>query len=73
MVKSKMFPFPNTTSKCHGTAEKSQQNGPLIPEGINQIGCVHTSQGLEFEYVGVIIGNDLRYDPETGKLFCFLR
>ena len=27
---------------------------------VEQIGCIHTSQGLEFEYVGVIIGDDLR-------------
>jgi hypothetical protein len=26
---------------------------------VNQIGCIHTCQGLEFEYVGVIIGEDL--------------
>lgn len=30
----------------------------------DQIGCIHTSQGLEFDYVGVIIGNDLKFDPE---------
>lgn len=30
-----------------------------------QIGCVHTSQGLEFDYVGVIIGKDMIYNPET--------
>ena len=29
---------------------------------INEIGCIHTSQGLEFDYVGVIIGNDMRYE-----------
>ncbi len=28
---------------------------------MDQIGCIHTCQGLEFDYVGVIIGNDLRY------------
>lgn len=28
----------------------------------DQIGCIHTSQGLEFDYVGVIIGKDLRYE-----------
>ncbi|MGE4454472.1 MAG: DNA/RNA helicase domain-containing protein [Sphaerochaeta sp.] len=28
---------------------------------INQVGCIHTTQGLEFSYVGVIIGDDLRY------------
>lgn len=27
---------------------------------VNQAGCIHTSQGLEFDYVGIIIGNDLR-------------
>lgn len=31
-------------------------------ESINEIGCIHTSQGLEFEYVGVIIGKDLKYE-----------
>ncbi len=28
---------------------------------IDQVGCIHTSQGLEFDYVGVIIGDDMRY------------
>lgn len=26
---------------------------------VSEIGCIHTSQGLEFDYVGVIIGDDL--------------
>lgn len=29
---------------------------------INEVGCIHTCQGLEFDYVGVIIGDDLRYE-----------
>lgn len=29
---------------------------------INEIGCIHTSQGLEFDYVGVILGDDIRYE-----------
>jgi uncharacterized protein len=33
-------------------------------ESVNEIGCIHTSQGLEFDYVGVIIGPDLRYENE---------
>jgi hypothetical protein len=33
---------------------------------INQVGCIHTTQGLEFSYVGVIIGDDLRF--EMGKV-----
>lgn len=36
------------------------------PTSINEAGCIHTTQGLEFEYVGVIIGDDLRY--ENGRL-----
>ena len=32
----------------------------------DQVGCIHTCQGLEFDYVGVIIGEDLRF--ENGKL-----
>jgi hypothetical protein len=32
------------------------------PSGINQIGCVYTAQGFEFDFVGVIWGRDLRYD-----------
>lgn len=33
---------------------------------VKQAGCIHTTQGLEFDYVGVIIGNDMRY--ENGKI-----
>ena len=33
---------------------------------VNEVGCIHTAQGLEFDYVGVIIGEDLRY--EDGKV-----
>lgn len=33
---------------------------------INEVGCIHTAQGLEFDYVGVIIGDDLRV--ENGKV-----
>jgi hypothetical protein len=28
-------------------------------DGIGQAGCVHTSQGLEFDWMGVLIGDDL--------------
>ncbi|MEV3938257.1 DNA/RNA helicase domain-containing protein [Glycomyces sp. NPDC049804] len=32
--------------------------------GFEQIGCIHTSQGLEWEWTGVIIGTDLVWDGE---------
>ena len=28
-------------------------------DSFDQVGCIHTSQGLEFDYVGIIIGKDL--------------
>ncbi|MBN2121543.1 DUF2075 domain-containing protein [Candidatus Micrarchaeota archaeon] len=34
----------------------------IDPGSVNEVGCIHTSQGLEFDYVGVIIGSDLRYE-----------
>lgn len=34
----------------------------LVKEGSeNQIGCIHTCQGLELDYVGVIIGPDFKF------------
>ena len=37
------------------------QTWAIDPESFDQVGCIHTSQGLEFDYVGVIIGKDLKY------------
>lgn len=31
-------------------------------ESVQEVGCIHTSQGLEFDYIGVIIGKDMRYE-----------
>jgi DUF2075 family protein len=33
-------------------------------ESVEQADCIHTSQGLEFNYVGLIIGADLRYTED---------
>lgn len=33
----------------------------IAPDSIDQVGCIHTCQGLEVDYVGVIIGPDLSY------------
>lgn len=30
-----------------------------MPNSVNEIGCIHTCQGLEVDYVGVIVGKDL--------------
>ncbi|MGA5321298.1 DNA/RNA helicase domain-containing protein [Streptomyces seoulensis] len=53
---------------------------PVHDDGIGQIGCVYTAQGLEWDWCGVIMGDDMvwrtnrwvfqrgkqRKDPETG-------
>ena len=31
----------------------------LAPDSVSEIGCIHTCQGLELDYVGVIVGRDL--------------
>jgi len=31
----------------------------MKPNSVNEIGCIHTCQGLELDYVGVLIGEDL--------------
>lgn len=33
--------------------------------GMEQVGTVYTSQGFEFDYIGVIFGNDLVYNKEN--------
>ena len=38
----------------------------LDPDSFDQVGCIHSTQGLEFDYVGIIIGKDMRY--ENGKV-----
>jgi DUF2075 family protein len=33
----------------------------VAPNSVDEIGCVHTCQGLELDYVGILIGPDLTY------------
>ena len=40
----------------------------INPRSFEQVGCIHTAQGLEFDYIGVFIGNDLRFDPEQERI-----
>ena len=35
------------------------------PLGIQQVGCIYTAQGFEFDYAGVIVGGDLKYDNNS--------
>ena len=40
----------------------------INPRSFEEVGCIHTAQGLEFDYVGVLIGKDLTYDKTTGRV-----
>lgn len=40
----------------------NSQTWAIDPMSVNEVGCIHTCQGLEFDYVGVIIGDDIRYE-----------
>lgn len=54
----------------HGFAKSwnldSTTTWAIDDDSVDQIGCVHTCQGLEFGYVGVIIGDDMRF--ENGQI-----
>jgi DUF2075 family protein len=49
-------------------SRKAGTKWAIDPSGIEEIGCIHTTQGLEFEYVGVIIGNEFKYNPKTNQI-----
>ncbi len=38
------------------------------PTAIDEIGCIHTVQGYDLNYTGVIIGKDIRYDKERNRI-----
>ncbi len=38
----------------------------IDPGGIDQVGCVYTAQGFEYDYSGVIFGRDLVHRPREG-------
>ncbi|GLJ62464.1 hypothetical protein GCM10017576_25940 [Microbacterium barkeri] len=39
------------------------------PGSLDEVGSIHTVQGYDLNYAGVIIGPDLRYDPLARRLF----
>ncbi len=38
-------------------------------KSIDEIGCIHTLQGYDLNYVGLIIGEDIKYDQKTGQIY----
>jgi DUF2075 family protein len=50
-------------------SRSSRSTWAIDESGVEQVGCIHTSQGLEFDYVGVLVGKDLRFDGRRGEFF----
>lgn len=45
--------------KATWNLDKDGQAWIIRPDSVTEVGCIHTCQGLEVDYVGVIIGPDL--------------
>lgn len=61
---SDKVPYPKLTKKYPKWYEWAYK-----PLGIEQVGCIYTAQGFEFDYAGVIIGGDLKYDPVAKQIY----
>jgi len=38
------------------------------PNAFNEIGCIHTTQGYDLNYTGIIFGKEINYNKLTGKI-----
>lgn len=38
------------------------------PDSLNEVGCIHTTQGYDLNYSGIIFGNEISYDPEKKEI-----
>ena len=51
--------FPGTDFQMRWNLDTDGSLWIVMPESVNEVGCIHTCQGLDLDYVGVIIGPDL--------------
>ncbi len=40
----------------------------LSENSINEIGCIHTLQGYDLNYIGLIFGREIDYNPDTNSI-----
>jgi DUF2075 family protein len=50
--------FPAEDFKARWNLDKDGSLWIMAPDSVKEVGCIHTCQGLELDYVGVIIGSD---------------
>jgi DUF2075 family protein len=48
---------------------KTQTDWIASAGSLAEVGSIHTVQGYDLNYAGVIIGPDLRYDPAAGRIY----
>lgn len=48
--------------------DASSGNWMHSPDAVREVGSIHTLQGYDLNYGFIIIGDDLRYDPESDRL-----
>jgi len=71
-VKIGDWEMPWETNNVRAREPYSSQYAPSAdlwashPMGINQVGCIFSAQGFEVDYIGVILGPDIRYDENNG-------
>ena len=41
------------------------------PNSVNEVGCIHTVQGYDLNYCGVIFGPEIDYDPVTRRMVIY--
>jgi DUF2075 family protein len=51
--------FPETDFQMKWNLTSDGSLWIINPDSVNEVGCIHTCQGLEVDYIGVIIGPDL--------------
>lgn len=38
------------------------------PNAFNEVGCIHTTQGYDLNYTGIIFGKEITYNPKTKQI-----
>lgn len=38
------------------------------PNSVAEVGCIHTTQGYDLNYAGIIFGHEIGYDPEKNEI-----
>jgi hypothetical protein len=58
--------FPQFDFAMRWNLDQARSPWIIAEDSVNEIGCIHTCQGLELDYVGVILGPDIRF--ENGRV-----